>query len=327
MDDWDQGEVNDGSARKSPQTEALLATYNTRQLLNLAHNVPDTIRIAELPLARVKRIMKQDACVPQPRMISADTIPLMAYTTQLFIGSLTLLAWQTSTVPGGRNTLQVKDLKAMVAANNRYDFLIDVLDMFDQNQAAENAAAREPLPLPVQHAGQKRSQSMPDMMHPYGDSMSAPTVAQHMAHTTMGMAPHAMRPPNMPLRASMAPHPMPQPAFAFPDTFPIINNQPMNAPMNAPVYGNEHPRQVELYDEDDAFNLGAAVLDAMDHQNLQWANDDGEVHEDADLALYTSNTPSPSTSPKQTCWPAARDCPLLKSTQQTRCDSTNSRLS
>ena len=69
--------------------------------------------------------------------------------------------------------------------------------------------------------------------------------------------------------------------------------------MNAPVYGNEHPRQVELYDEDDAFNLGAAVLDAMDHQNLQWANDDGEVHEDADLALYTSNTPSPKLNRKQ----------------------------
>ena len=131
-----------GSVRDSEDIEIFLNAYMHRQLCMLQKEVPGAIAIDELPLARIKRIMKQDSCDPQPRMISADAIPLMAYASQIFVGCLTSLAWQLSTAPSKRNTLQAKDLKAAIAASSHFDFLIDVVDLFDQ-QALEQQKASE----------------------------------------------------------------------------------------------------------------------------------------------------------------------------------------
>ena len=46
----------------------------------------------DLPLARIKQIMKQDACFDL-RMIGADAVPTIALASELFIESLTLRAW------------------------------------------------------------------------------------------------------------------------------------------------------------------------------------------------------------------------------------------
>ena len=43
-------------------------------------------------LARIKQIMKQDACFDL-RMIGADAVPTIALASELFIESLTLRAW------------------------------------------------------------------------------------------------------------------------------------------------------------------------------------------------------------------------------------------
>ena len=207
-----------GASRKSPLTEALLATYNTRQLLNLTNNVPGTIKIDSLPLARVKRIMKQDACYPQPRMISADTVPLMAYAAQLLIGSHSAVAWQTSTVPSGRNTLQVSDLKAVIKSNDRYDFLVDVLDIFDHNQAvaAESGESSShpadpdpgPMPMPTPHA---MTHAMTHMTtHSTTHSMS-----HSMSHSLAQSMPQSMPPPQS------------APMAGVPIGLPIASSQPM----------------------------------------------------------------------------------------------------
>ena len=79
----------------------------------------------ELPLARIKRIMKQDSCDSRPRMVSADAIPLMTYATQLFIELIAKLAWLHGTKPQMRNTLQAKDLVAAVNNSIMFDFLLD----------------------------------------------------------------------------------------------------------------------------------------------------------------------------------------------------------
>ena len=118
--------------RDSEDIEVFLNAYMNRKLCLLQRRVPGAIAIDELPLARIKRIMKQDSCDPQPRMISADAVPLMAYISQIFVGCLTSLAWQLSTAQSKRNTLQAKDLKAAIAASSHFDFLIDVVDLFDQ---------------------------------------------------------------------------------------------------------------------------------------------------------------------------------------------------
>ena len=164
--------------RDSPSLEAMLAAYNTHQLIAVTNNVEGAIALEMLPLARIKRIMKQDSCDPHPRMISAEAIPNMAYAAQLFIGSLTSLAWQLSTGPNKRNTLQAKDLRAVVRASSRFDFLIDVLDMVDMSP---ECSGRE---LSVQGS--------PVMSLP----MSHPTTDMHAQHAQM----LAMRrmPSNMP---------------------------------------------------------------------------------------------------------------------------------
>ena len=90
--------------------------------------------LGQVPLARVKRIMKQDSCDPRPRQVSADTVPFIAYAAKLFIALMTKLAWQLSTQRGRRNTLQVKDIRAAVYASSHFDFLVDVVDLFDEQQ-------------------------------------------------------------------------------------------------------------------------------------------------------------------------------------------------
>ena len=123
--------------RDSVQVKAMIAAFFARQHLALSTSPNSAIVIDDLPLARIKRIMKQDACDPMPRQVSASTVPLMAYAAQVFIGLITQLAWKLSTQGAKRNTLQVKDLKAAVYATSQLDFLIDTIDMFDQQQDNE----------------------------------------------------------------------------------------------------------------------------------------------------------------------------------------------
>jgi len=96
-----------------------------------------------LPLARIKRIMKQDSSDPQPRQVSADTIPFMAFSSQLFIACLTNMAWRLSTTQSKRNTLQVKDLKNAILASSHWDFLIDVVDKFDDEMGRADEQQRQ----------------------------------------------------------------------------------------------------------------------------------------------------------------------------------------
>jgi histone H3/H4 len=132
------------SSRNSPAIKAILVAYCARQLLAITNRGEEAYASSDLPLARIKRIMKQDASDPTPRMIAAETVPVVAYAVQLFIGSISSLAWQISTKPAGRNTLQVKDLKAAVLASSQFDFLIDVLDMFDQQMEQAQGKGVEP---------------------------------------------------------------------------------------------------------------------------------------------------------------------------------------
>lgn len=185
---------SDASERSSPAVEAMLTAYNTHQLIAITNCVPNTINIDVLPLARIKRIMKQDSCDPHPRMVSADTIPLAAYAAQLFIGSITSLAWQLSTSPGKRNTLQVKDLKNVVHSARRFDFLIDVLDMYEEQQLQQQAQEQleySPQPSPQQSPQQQlRHVNMNPPPRPDASLMPPPS------HFALPMPPSGLKPQN-----------------------------------------------------------------------------------------------------------------------------------
>lgn len=77
----------------------------------------------DLPLARIKRIMKSDEDV---RMISAEAPVLFAKACELFILELTLRSWSFSQ-HHKRRTLQKEDIKEAIQRTDVFDFLVDVI--------------------------------------------------------------------------------------------------------------------------------------------------------------------------------------------------------
>lgn len=75
----------------------------------------------DLPLARIKRIMKSDEDV---RMISAEAPVLFAKACELFILELTLRSWCFSE-QSKRKTLQKEDITAAIMKTETFDFLVD----------------------------------------------------------------------------------------------------------------------------------------------------------------------------------------------------------
>ncbi|XP_010537295.1 PREDICTED: nuclear transcription factor Y subunit C-10-like [Tarenaya hassleriana] len=111
----------------------------------------------QLPLARVKKIMKSD---PEVKMISADTPPVFAKACEMFILEMTLRAW-IHTESRNRDTIQRCDLAEAVKRSETFDFLIDLVPFgphcvrhqgVDQNAVQEQvgpAATVQPVfPLP-----------------------------------------------------------------------------------------------------------------------------------------------------------------------------------
>lgn len=77
----------------------------------------------QLPLARVKKIMKSDEDV---RMISAEAPALFAKACEMFIIELTHRSW-LYTEENRRRTLQRSDIATAIARTDIFDFLIDIV--------------------------------------------------------------------------------------------------------------------------------------------------------------------------------------------------------
>jgi nuclear transcription factor Y gamma len=79
--------------------------------------------VQELPLARIKKIMKLDEDV---KMISAEAPVLFAKAAEIFIHELTLRAW-IHTEDNKRRTLQRNDIAMAITKYDQFDFLIDIV--------------------------------------------------------------------------------------------------------------------------------------------------------------------------------------------------------
>ena len=77
----------------------------------------------DLPLARVKKIMKLDEDV---RMIAAETPMILGKACEFFVTEVSLRAW-FMTEEKKRRTLQKLDVVAGVRKSDMFDFLIDIL--------------------------------------------------------------------------------------------------------------------------------------------------------------------------------------------------------
>ncbi len=77
----------------------------------------------ELPLARIKKIMKLDEEV---KMISAEAPIIFAKAAELFIQEVTLRSW-IHTEENKRRTLQKNDVTLAISKYDEFDFLIDIV--------------------------------------------------------------------------------------------------------------------------------------------------------------------------------------------------------
>eukprot|EP00986_Skeletonema_menzelii_P019819 scaffold29272_cov154-Skeletonema_menzelii.AAC.2 len=77
----------------------------------------------DLPLARIKRIMKSDEDV---RMISAEAPVLFAKACEMFILEMTVRSWHYSE-NNKRKTLQKEDIREAIQRTDIFDFLVDVI--------------------------------------------------------------------------------------------------------------------------------------------------------------------------------------------------------
>ncbi|CEG36566.1 nuclear transcription factor y subunit c-9 isoform 1 [Plasmopara halstedii] len=115
-------------AQHQLQMEQQLKAFWAKQLLEMEQlevgSEQDFKNHNDLPLARIKRIMKSDEDV---RMISAEAPVLFAKACEMFILELTLRSWGYSE-KNKRRTLQKEDIQTAIRNTDIFDFLVDVIN-------------------------------------------------------------------------------------------------------------------------------------------------------------------------------------------------------
>ncbi|CAF4722591.1 unnamed protein product, partial [Rotaria sp. Silwood1] len=122
------GQINDIDETEAENIEPTAGKEMLDKYWAEVKNEIDDINIVEfrttdLPLARIKKIMKLDDDV---KMISAEVPILFAKAAELFIQELTIHSW-LQTEESRRRTLQRNDVAAAISKNELFDFLIDIV--------------------------------------------------------------------------------------------------------------------------------------------------------------------------------------------------------
>lgn len=94
-----------------------------QETINLIEHDDHDFKNHQLPLARIKKVMKTDEDV---KMISAEAPILFAKGCDVFITELTMRAW-IHAEENKRRTLQKSDIAAALTKSDMFDFLIDVV--------------------------------------------------------------------------------------------------------------------------------------------------------------------------------------------------------
>ncbi|KAI9746450.1 MAG: hypothetical protein M1818_000163 [Claussenomyces sp. TS43310] len=150
----------------------ILTTY-WQQIINHLESDPHDYKLHQLPLARIKKVMKAD---PEVKMISAEAPILFAKGCDIFITELTMRAW-IHAEENKRRTLQRSDIASALAKSDMFDFLIDIVpreEAATHKRTAGQGAATQGVPsvatqLPAQgmppqqpHASQQHAMAPPD---------------------------------------------------------------------------------------------------------------------------------------------------------------------
>ncbi|PKK19268.1 nuclear transcription factor Y, gamma [Columba livia] len=153
----------------SSDAQQSLQSFWPRVMEEIRNLTVKDFRVQELPLARIKKIMKLDEDV---KMISAEAPVLFARAAQIFITELTLRAW-IHTEDNKRRTLQRNDIAMAITKFDQFDFLIDIVPRDElkppkrQEEVRQAVTPAEPVqyyftlaqqPAAVQVQGQQQGQ-------------------------------------------------------------------------------------------------------------------------------------------------------------------------
>ncbi|KAK9480360.1 histone-fold-containing protein [Lipomyces japonicus] len=116
------------------QYRSIMMSYWQETINNIERDEHE-FKIHQLPLARIKKVMKADEDV---KMISAEAPILFAKGCDIFITELTMRAW-IHAEENKRRTLQRSDIANALQKSDMFDFLIDIVP---REEAA--AAPRKP---------------------------------------------------------------------------------------------------------------------------------------------------------------------------------------
>ncbi|KAG1687281.1 Protein polybromo-1 [Nymphon striatum] len=111
----------------------------------------------ELPLARIKKIMKLDEDV---KMISAEAPVLFAKAAEIFITELSLRAW-LHTEDNKRRTLQRNDIAMAITKFDQFDFLIDIVPRDELKPSVHHSTGKR------QDDTSSRAAMLPDQVQYY----------------------------------------------------------------------------------------------------------------------------------------------------------------
>lgn len=105
------------------ETQQHLNIFWNKTMEEIKNMKLNDFKTQELPLARIKKIMKLDEDV---KMISAEAPVLFAKAAEIFINELTLRSW-IHAEENKRRTLQRNDIAMAITKYDQFDFLIDIV--------------------------------------------------------------------------------------------------------------------------------------------------------------------------------------------------------
>ncbi|KAJ3187064.1 hypothetical protein HDU85_007102 [Gaertneriomyces sp. JEL0708] len=126
------------------QVQEIMQAFWQQQIHDIETG-PLDFKFHQLPLARVKKVMKTDEDV---KMISAEAPMLFSKACEIFILELTMRAW-IHTEEHKRRTLQKSDVATAVSKADMYDFLIDIVPREDVNKPLPTSTKSHPYGSPT----------------------------------------------------------------------------------------------------------------------------------------------------------------------------------
>ncbi|EMD31821.1 hypothetical protein CERSUDRAFT_162635 [Gelatoporia subvermispora B] len=158
-----------------------LSNFWNRQIHTAETETPD-YRHPPLPLARIKKVMKND---PEVKMIAADAPVLFCKACEIFIAEITARAFIIAD-SNKRRTLSRADLAKALTKSDHFDFLIDIVPREDPNAHGPSADGTRPQ---AKNVGINPSKADQPFMSSPEDSLTAP---EEIGEGTRGEIPSSL---------------------------------------------------------------------------------------------------------------------------------------